>query len=75
MQKDFSNFSMKDMAKLANSPEGQKLIALLQQSDTSSLQNAVDQAKSGNYEQAKQILTPLLSSPEIQKIIQQLGEK
>lgn len=75
MQKDFSRFSMQDAAKLANSPEGKQLLNLLQKSGSNNLQDAVTQAKSGNYEQAKQILTPLLSSPEVQKLLQQLGGK
>ena len=75
MQKDFSNFSVKDAAKLASTPEGQQLMALLQQADKGSVQSAMEQAKVGNLEQAKQLLTPLLSSPEIQKLIQKLGEK
>ena len=75
MQKDPKNFSMQDAVKLANTPTGQELLALLQQSDTAALQDAMKQATSGNYGSAKQILQPLLASPEVQKLIRQLGGK
>lgn len=75
MQKDPKSFSMQDAMRLANTPAGQQLLALLQKSDTTEMRNAMEQASSGNYEQAKQILGPLLNSPEVQKLLQQLGGK
>lgn len=75
MQKDPKNFSMQDAVKMANTPAGQELLALLQQSDTSALQNAMEQASSGNYDKAKQMLQPLLASPQVQKLLRQLGGK
>lgn len=75
MQKDPKNFSMQDAMRLANTPAGQQLLSLLQQSDTAALRNAMEQASGGNYDQAKQLLGPLLASPEVQKLLQQLGGK
>ena len=75
MQKDPHQFSMEDAMQLANTPAGKQLIAMLQKTDTSSLQKAMTQASGGNMEQAKQTLEPLLSSPEIQKLLRQLGGK
>ena len=75
MQKDPKNFSMQDAVKMANTPAGQELLAILQKSDTVALQDAMKQASSGNYDSAKQILEPLLALPEIQKLIRQLGGK
>ena len=48
---------------------------LLQEKDTGQLQRAMDQAASGNYKEAGNILSSLLSSPEAQRLIQQLGGK
>lgn len=75
MQNDPKNFSMQDAMRLASTPAGQQLLALLQQSDTAALRSAMEQASTGNYEQAKQVLGPLLNSPDVQKLLQQLGGK
>lgn len=75
MQKNSNNFSMEDAFRLANTPAGKQLLSILQQSDTGALQNAMEQASSGNYDQAKKVLGPLLNSPDVQKLLQQLGGK
>lgn len=75
MQSDPKTFSAEEAMRLANSPAGQQLIAMLKKADTSALQEAVNQATGGNIEQAKQALGPLLASPEIQRLLQQLGGK
>ena len=75
MQNDPKNFSMQDAMRLANTPAGQQLLALLQQSDSAALRSAMEQASAGNYAQAKQVLGPLLDSPDVQKLLQQLGGK
>lgn len=69
--------SMPDMTyllKLARSPAGQQLLSLLQSSGGSELQSAVSQASSGNYDQAKNTLSSLLSTPEAQALLKQLEE-
>ena len=73
MQKNSGNFSMEDAMALANSPAGQQLLALLQQSDPEALRRAMHQASSGNFIQAKDALTPLFASEEAKKLLQQLG--
>jgi len=73
MQKNSGNFSMQDIMHLANSPAGKKLISMLQQSDPTAIQKAMEQASAGDYAQAKQSLGPFLASDEVKKLIQQLG--
>ena len=75
MEKKSQDFSIKEAQRLSKTPEGQKLISLLQQQDTGQLQKAMDQAASGNYKEAGNILNTLLSSPEARQLIQQLGGK
>lgn len=70
-----NNFSIQEVMRLAKTPAGQELIALLQQADGTALRNAAEQASGGNYQQAKSTLEPLLRSPEIQKLVKQLGER
>lgn len=73
MQKNSEDFSIQEAMRLANSPAGQQLLAMLQQSDTDTLRKAMDQAAAGDYSKVKQTMSSLLDSPEIQKLMQQLG--
>ena len=75
MEKKSQDFSIKEATRLANTPEGQKLMNLLQQKDSEQLQKAMAEASSGNYKEAGNILQSLLSSPEAKQLIQQLGGK
>ena len=73
MEKKSQDFSIKEAQRLAQTPEGQKLMAMLQQRDSGQLQQAMAQASAGNYKEAGTILQSLLSSPEAQQLMQQLG--
>ena len=73
MQKNSDNFSMQEAMRLANSDAGQKLLALLKQSDSNQLQQAMAQASAGNYENAQQVLRSLLENSEIQTLLKELG--
>ncbi len=73
MQKNSDNFSMQDALRLANSPAGQQLLALLQQADPEALSKAKTQASSGDFSQIAQTLAPLLASEDVKKLLQQLG--
>lgn len=75
MEKKSKNFSISEAQRLAKTPEGHKLMALLQETDKSALQKAMDAAGAGNYTEAGQHLSALLSSPEAQQLIRQLGGK
>ena len=74
MEKNSQNFSIKKAQQLAQTREGQQLMHLLQQKDTAELQKAMEAANNGNYKEAGTILNALLSSPEAQKLIRQLGD-
>ena len=75
MEKKSQDFSMEDVMRIAKSPAGQQLMALLQQKDSAALAEASAQAKAGNYSQAGQTLSALLSSPEAQRLMKELGGK
>ena len=64
---------MAEIMRLAKSPAGQQLIAMLQKQNNSKLEEAVSQAKTGDYAQASQTLSAMLSSPEAQKLLKELG--
>ena len=73
MQKNSHNFSMQDAMRLANTDAGQRLLAILKQSDGDTLQQAMDQATTGNYEKMQNTLSTLLASPEVQALLKELG--
>ena len=75
MEKKSQDFSIREAQRLANTPEGRQLMALLQQKDKGQLQKAMAEASAGNYTEAGNLLQSLLSSPDAQKLIQQLGGK
>jgi hypothetical protein len=73
MQKNSQNFSMQEAMRLANSDAGKKLLAILKDSDSSMLQQAMEQASAGNYENMQKSLSSLLSSPQVQALLKELG--
>jgi hypothetical protein len=75
MEKKSHDFSVKEAQRLAQTPEGQKLMALLQQQDNAALQKAMTEASVGNYQAAGAILLSLLSSQEAKSLMRQLGGK
>ena len=75
MQKNSDNLSMEDALRLAKSPVGQQLLALLQQYDPNAIKQAMQQASNGDYNKVKETLTPLLASQDIQSLLRQMGGK
>ena len=75
MEKKNQNFSAEEVMRLAQSPAGQQLLALLKQGDSAKLEQAVTQAKTGDYSQASRTLRDMLSSPQAQKLLKELGGK
>lgn len=73
MQKNSGEFSMQDAMRLAKSPVGEQLLAMLQKKDPNVLNQAMQQANEGNYEQVKDTMSALLHDEEIQNLLKQLG--
>ena len=73
MQQKSGEFSMQDALRLANSPAGQQLLALLQQAEPSVINQAREQAAQGDYSQVKKLLAPLLATEEAKQLLEQLG--
>lgn len=70
MERDKPNF--KDLAALANSPDGQRLLQLAQQSGGGRLNSAVQQAQNGDYAAVKAILSKMMENDEAKRLIQRL---
>ena len=75
MEEKNQNFSAETLKKLANSPAGRQLMAMLQGQDSDKVDQAARLAKSGNYAEAGQMLRDMLSSPEAQRLMKELGGK
>jgi len=73
MEKNSQDFSVQKAKQLAQTPEGQQLMAMLQQKDSAQLQKAMEAASAGNYQQAGSLLQSLLSSPEARQLIKKMG--
>ena len=58
--------------RLAQSTQGQQLLNMLKANHSDTLNQAMAQASRGDYNQAQQILTKLLSDPEARKLLSQL---
>lgn len=69
MQKKSEDFSVEAAAKVARSPAGQQLLAMLQGADQAQLQKAADLASAGDYKAASRLLEQTLSSPEAQALL------
>ena len=66
------NFSMLEAMRLANSDAGKQLLSQLQQSHSADLQNALNQAAAGNYDQVRQAMSSAMQNPEIRAMLEQL---
>ena len=69
MQKKSEDFSVEEAAKVARSPAGQQLLAMLRSADQAQLQKAADLASAGDYKAASRLLEQTLSSPEAQALL------
>ena len=65
--------SMQEMLRMAASPAGKQLIALMQQKGGEDHQKAMKLAATGDYTQAKKAMESVLSDPQAQKLLKELG--
>ena len=65
--------SMQEMLRMAASPAGKQLIALMQQKGGEDLQKAMKLAATGDYMQVKKAMESVLSDPQAQKLLKELG--
>lgn len=72
MHSNRDSFSMEDAMRLANSPAGQQLIALLKSVGGSSVEQARQAAQKGDYETAKSNLSQLLQSKDVQRLLKEM---
>lgn len=67
------SFTPQDITRILGSPAGQQLLALLQQDGGATLRAAIGAATSGRTEEAKALLSPIMETPEAQRLIAQIN--
>ena len=73
---DFQKFTqglpMDKIMQLANSPQGQAMLAQLQQNDPDMIKSAMQDAQAGNYAQLQKTMSEFLKTPAGQTLMKQM---
>lgn len=69
------HFSEADVKKALTSPEGMKLLQLLNQDGGKRLRQAADALKNGKQADAQQILAPLMETNEAAQLLKKLNRE
>lgn len=69
------HFSEEDVKKALTSPEGQKLLRLLNQDGGKRLRQAADALKKGQQETAKEILAPVMETEEAARLVKKINRQ
>ena len=67
-------FNEKDIKRVLGSPEGQQILRLLNRDGGQALRQAADALRSGNTEEAKRVLSPIMESEEAAGLINKLNK-
>lgn len=71
-EKDMYSQDYSELVALAESSAGQRLLELLQKNNEKELQDAMNQAMSGDYSTAKRIIEQFLATPEASSLVEEL---
>lgn len=72
MAKDSGGIDFSELMKIANSPAGQELISLVQKNKDEHFDEAMRQAQSGDFSQAKAMISQILSTPEAIELMKKI---
>lgn len=75
MQKKSEDFSVQEAMRLAKTPAGQQLLAILKQEKGDKLQSIIRLAQEGNMQAAGNALQEVFSSPSAKELIRELEGK
>lgn len=64
-----------ELLKIANSPDGQKLLSMIQERGGDQYAQAMQQAERGDYSGAKEMISKIMSSPEAMQLIEKIRGK
>lgn len=69
------HFSEADVKKALTSPEGKKLLQLLNRDGGKRLREAAEALKDGRQEDAQAILSPIMESREVSEVIRKINQE
>lgn len=72
MEKEPSNINLSKLMKIANSTAGQELLSLVQNKKDEKFDEAMQQALSGDFSQAQEIISKILSTPEAEALMKKI---
>ena len=78
MKKDSSKkpqFSLEQFRQVLSSPEGKRLMELLNRDGGQRLQQAAAEFKKGNTAGAKELLKPVVENPETEELLEKINRK
>lgn len=71
-EKNNSSPSPEEIKRLVQSPEAQRLIAMLNRDGGTALKKASQAAERGDYDTVRQLLSPKLNNPEAEELLHRL---
>lgn len=72
MEKEPSNINLSKLMKIANSTAGQELLSLVQNKKDEKFDEAMQLAQSGDFSQAQEIISKILSTPEAEALMKKI---
>ena len=74
MGQNDKNAAIQEAMRLAQTPAGQQLLAMLKQADNQKIQQAMASFSSGKPDEAKKLLADVLSTPQAKRLMEQMGK-
>ena len=72
MAKEPGNINLSELMRIANSPAGKELLSLVQKNKDEQFDEAMHQAQSGDFSQAQEIISKILSTPEAEALMKKI---
>ena len=72
MEKEPGNINLSELMKIANSAAGQELLSLVQNKKDEKFDEAMQQSQSGDFSQAQEIISKILSTPEAEALMKKI---
>lgn len=75
MQKKSEDFSVQEAMRLANTPAGQQLLAMLRQENSDQMARIMDMAKAGDMTGAGNALKTMLTDRQVQALLKKMEDQ
>jgi len=75
MQKKSEDFSVQEAMRLANTPAGQQLLAMLRQENSDQMAKIMDMAKAGDMTGAGNALKTMLTDRQVQALLKKMEDQ